>query len=111
MTTHGYTGTTEYRAYLNAKTRCNTPANCSYHLYGGRGIEFKFDCFEDFLKELGGDKPTPSHSVDRIDTNGNYEKGNIKWSTVAEQNKNRRKPKISWQKKRKLEAIKSNNLE
>lgn len=81
--------TPEYISFNGAKTRCHNPNNPKYHLYGGRGIEFRFNSFEEFFTEVGL-KPTPEHSIDRIDTNGHYEKGNVRWATRVEQSRNRR---------------------
>lgn len=82
--------TKEYRAYQSAKTRCTNPNAHAYSEYGGRGIRFLFTSFEQFFKELGI-APSLTHSVDRKNTNGNYEPGNVRWATPREQVKNRRK--------------------
>jgi hypothetical protein len=58
--------------------------------YGGRGIEFNFTSLEQFALELG-ERPTTKHSLDRLDNDGHYEPGNIKWSTWQEQILNQRK--------------------
>lgn len=79
----------EYRSYRQAYIRCNNKNHISYKSYGGRGILFKFINFEHFIKELGK-KPTPEHTLDRIDVNGNYEPDNCKWSTFKEQCSNKR---------------------
>jgi hypothetical protein len=79
----------EYQAYCSAKTRCTLTTNRDYPAYGGRGIQFKFESFEDFLKELGF-RPTPKHSLDRINNDGSYEVGNVRWATAKEQLYNRR---------------------
>lgn len=81
--------TIEYTAYSGAKARCNCSTHPKYHLYGGRGIEFRFNSFDDFLKELGR-KPSPQHSLDRINVNGHYEKGNVRWATAKQQSRNLR---------------------
>lgn len=91
---HGETAngkfTAEYRAYYHAKTRCNNPNFNGFQHYGGRGIKFCFNSFQDFLAEVGR-KPTPQHSIERINNNGNYEKGNIRWATKQEQCRNQRR--------------------
>jgi len=85
----GNCATREYAAYCAAKTRCTNPTGPKWADYGGRGIEFRFTSFEQWIAELGP-RPTPKHSVDRIRVNGHYEPGNVKWSTAVEQNANRR---------------------
>lgn len=87
--THGEANpaTAEYRAYFGAKNRC-TNTNCpKYRGYGGRGVKFLFDSYEDFLKEVGR-KPNKSFVLDRIDVNGNYEIGNLRWSSPKESSLN-----------------------
>ena len=85
--THGLSSTQEYTSYTLAKGRCENPNHHKYEKYGGRGIEFRFNSFEEFLDEVGN-KPSPIHSIDRIDNNGHYEIGNVKWSTKSEQSRN-----------------------
>lgn len=81
--------TPEQRAYNSARTRCNNPNNAGYSYYGGRGIEFRFKDFDEFISELG-ERPSDGHSLDRIDNDGHYEKGNVRWATKSEQMNNRR---------------------
>jgi hypothetical protein len=76
-------------AYANAKQRCENPNNKSYINYGARGIQFKFDSFEDF-KNCLGNKPDPTYTLERLDNNGHYEIGNVVWATREQQLKNRR---------------------
>lgn len=92
---HGYCGKPEYIAYCDAKARCNNPTKNNYSYYGGRGIEFKFDSFSDFINCIG-DRPDDKHSLDRIDSNGHYEVGNIRWADWSTQMKNRRDYKKEW---------------
>lgn len=79
----------EYLAYHSAKKRCNTLSATRYDQYGGRGIEFRFDSYPQFLAHIGR-KPTPQHSIERIDVNGHYEVGNVRWATNVEQQQNKR---------------------
>jgi len=87
--THGKSHSSEYKSYMQAKTRCQARSNPAYHHYGGRGIEFRFSSFEDFYTELGN-KPTPKHSVNRINNDGHYETGNVEWALQKRQVRNRR---------------------
>lgn len=91
--THGETTdnqiSPEYQAYTSAKQRCNNRANHAFTDYGGRGIEFRFNSFEEFLVEVGR-RPSIEHSLDRIDNNSHYETGNLRWATRKQQCRNRR---------------------
>jgi hypothetical protein len=89
---HG--STPEYRAYHNAKARCTHPDIPCYKYYGGRGIKFLFTSFAEFYRCLG-DKPSPRHDIDRIDVNGNYEIGNVRWVTKEESHRNMRSTKLN----------------
>lgn len=80
----------EYAIFHSAKQRCCNPNDQGYDNYGGRGIEFLFDSFEQFYAEVGP-RPSPKYTLDRIDNNGHYELGNVKWSTRKEQLQNQRK--------------------
>jgi hypothetical protein len=86
---HGMRHSREYDTFYNAKARCQKPSHVSYERYGGRGIEFRFESFQQFYAELGP-RPSAQHSLDRVDTNGHYEPGNVRWATREEQAKNRR---------------------
>lgn len=79
----------EYRAYYHAKDRCTNPNDKGYLYYGGRGIQFLFNTFAEFLADVGL-RPTKKHSLDRKNNNGHYEPGNLRWATKSEQMKNRR---------------------
>jgi hypothetical protein len=88
-TTHGFSYTSEYRSLYNVRVRCNNPNDKYYHNYGGRGIKCLINTVEELIETIGY-RPSPEHSIDRIDTNGNYEIGNIRWSTKIIQEQNRR---------------------
>ena len=90
---HGYCGTPIYRAWDNMRTRCLNPNGPEFHNYGGRGIKVCprwRDSFLAFLEDVG-ERPSPQHTLDRVDTNGDYEPSNVRWATRKEQARNQRK--------------------
>jgi hypothetical protein len=89
MASHRQYKTPEYRCYISAKSRCNNPNLPEYQYYGGRGIEFRFSSFPEFLESIGP-RPSRRHSIDRINNDGHYEPGNVRWATQIEQLRNRR---------------------
>ncbi|ANH52334.1 HNH endonuclease [Erwinia phage vB_EamM_Deimos-Minion] len=91
QTTHGLSKTREYKIWAGMIKRCTNANVENYHLYGGRGIkvcEKWASSFEEFHKDMGF-APSKQHSIERIDGDGNYEPGNCKWATSAEQSANR----------------------
>lgn len=87
-TTHGKSRSQEYSIFAGAKSRCVNTSHEAYKDYGGRGIEFRFNSFEEFYRELG---PRPkNHTLERISVDGHYEPGNVKWATWSEQFNNKR---------------------
>src|SRR5262245_39145536 len=87
-----YSNTVEYRCWVSMRQRCNNPNDISYKNYGGRGIQIckRWSKFENFLADMGH-KPSPQHSLERINNNGNYTPKNCKWGTRGEQALNTRK--------------------
>jgi len=72
--------------------RCRNKNNLAYPRYGGRGIDICQEWYEDRSKfsDYLGPRPSPIHSVDRIDSDKGYEPGNVKWATPSEQEQNRK---------------------
>lgn len=89
------------RALKSARDRCHNPHNKDFAAYGGRGIRVcaewsRTGGYRKFLRHIGA-KPTSQHTLDRIDPNGDYEPGNVRWATMAGQSNNRRTSKlITW---------------
>ncbi len=80
--------TPEYRAYIDAKSRCTNQNSQRWYTHGGRGIKFLFNNFGEFFEAVG---PRPDGmTLDRIDNDGHYEAGNIRWATPSQQCSNRR---------------------
>jgi hypothetical protein len=86
-------GMPEYLAWRDMKQRCYNPNNGSYKYYGFRGIivcERWLHSFNNFLEDIGY-RPSPAHSLDRINNDGNYEPKNCRWATRKEQAHNTRR--------------------
>jgi hypothetical protein len=84
--------TPEYRTWSNIRQRAGNQNNSRYSDYGARGITIckRWEAsFTDFLKDMGP-KPSPKHSIDRIDNDKGYCPENCRWATVKEQQRNTR---------------------
>jgi hypothetical protein len=81
-----------YGIWKGMLSRCLNPDDDSYHRYGGRGItvcQAWRDSIDTFARDVG-QRPSIEHSLDRVDNNGNYEPGNVRWATRTQQQHNRR---------------------
>jgi hypothetical protein len=97
---HGHTVgrrfTSEYGIWSSMKDRCRNPNNKEFKNYGARGIQVceRWMTFANFLADIGH-KPSPKHSIERINNDKGYEPGNCKWATMSDQVRNRRVTKLS----------------
>lgn len=104
-TRHGLTESREYNSWCGMKNRCYNTKSKKYPIYGARGITMChrwFNSFDEFYEDMG-QKPSISHSIDRVDNNGNYDCGkcddchsrgvfncNCRWATAKQQGRNTR---------------------
>lgn len=90
-TTHGLSHSPEHHIWAGMRTRCSNPKVKSYPSYGGRGIKVskRWDRFENFLADMGP-RPSPNHSIERKNNNGDYSKDNCVWLLKALQPRNTR---------------------
>jgi hypothetical protein len=87
----------EYQAWVGMKSRCLNPKREDFEHWGGRGVQVHPEWIPDFMAfyEHVGPRPSPKHSLDRIDNAGHYEPGNVRWATVLEQHRNMRNTKLT----------------
>ncbi len=95
QSTHGLTDHPNYSRWSNIRSRCDKPKDDHYKYYGGRGIRmceewYDVVVFITYLDSELGPCPT-GWSLDRIDNNGNYEPGNVRWADSVTQRHNQRR--------------------
>lgn len=94
---HGLSNHSLYDTWRKMVDRCHNSKSGCYCYYGGRGISVcdrwrnDVSLFIIDIERYLGDKPDKSYTLDRIDNNGDYEIGNVKWSSRREQNCNKNK--------------------
>ncbi len=88
---HGLSKTSEYRIHKGMMDRCYNKNSISYKYYGGRGIKVstKWKNFGNFIEDMGL-RPSPNHSIDRINNDKGYSVDNCRWATHKEQANNKR---------------------
>jgi len=111
---HGLCSTPEWKIWKGIKIRCFNSKDPNYHNYGARGITMSKDWKEDFLnfynylKSTIGLFPGKPYSLDRINNDGNYEPGNIRWATPKQQCRNMRKTILTEEKVKLIRDTKKN---
>ena len=93
--THGLTGHPLHRKWLGIKRRCYYKKGDHYKYYGARGIKVCEEWLNDSELFINHVTLLPhaledGYTIDRIDNDGDYEPGNIRWATMAQQNANKR---------------------
>jgi hypothetical protein len=94
---HGQSHTRLYNIWGGMKDRCSNPKNKRYNIYGGKGVyvceEWKIS-FKAFYEWAIANGYRDNLTIDRINSDGNYEPSNCRWATYSEQNKNRKFKKV-----------------
>jgi hypothetical protein len=85
--THGHYGSLTHKNWAEMLYRCRKEGK-KYYKDKGITVCVSWEKFENFLKDMG-ERPTPKHSIDRLDVKGNYCKENCRWATMKQQQRNR----------------------
>jgi hypothetical protein len=89
--THGGRYSPEYNSWVNMKARCYNEKHPKFPAYGAKGITVCAEWRDDFAAFYAyvGPRPSPTHSIDRMNGSCGYQPGNVRWATKAEQSINR----------------------
>jgi hypothetical protein len=100
-----------YVTYASMLDRCHNQRSSRWAYYGARGVVVCARWRESFAAFLGdmGERPD-GHTLDRLDNAGNYEPGNCRWATPAEQCRNRRSTVLSMEQAQRIRALHSEGL-
>ena len=92
---HGLSDRPEYRVWASMRRRCNSDRSPDFESYKARGIRVckRWDAFAAFFADMGP-RPSPQHSIDRINNDGHYEPGNCRWAERTTQMRNRRSARL-----------------
>lgn len=93
---HGRTMHPMFSTWESMKYRCYNPKAKNFYLYGAKGVrvcDAWLNSLEQFCLDMG-ERPSPQHTIDRIDSNGNYEPSNCRWATPKEQARNTSRNRI-----------------
>lgn len=96
---HGYANSSEYQSWLAMRRRCLDPKFEAYGKYGGAGIGVYGPwaaSFQEFIADVGP-KPTPQHTLDRLDNYEGYFPYNVRWATPKEQRNNQKPTGEAWE--------------
>jgi len=92
---HGLSHSREWNAWTNARSRCHNPNNPRFRDYGARGIQMCPEWRSSFAAFYAYVGPCPPRlTLDRINNDGNYEPGNVRWATRAQQARNKRNVRV-----------------